>query len=245
LDAAFDAWPGIRVFGGLSVSRRLPSYQELFWSDSTVTRTNRPSAESHRVAEIGIEAGLPMGGGIRLAYSHRTIIDPILFAPLKGPSSPFASLSIANGPAIVTHSATLRLRFRVWLLEAEGNAMYLLQSSAGRRLDNLPTLSGRGGIFLRHSLFNGKLDLKTGFQGGFASGSTGMVFNPEVIAYVPSFGPALAARSDVNFFLVAHLGDAYIHFMWENLTDVDYFGTPFYPGGDRALRFGISWEFVN
>jgi hypothetical protein len=45
--------------------------------------------------------------------------------------------------------------------------------------------------------------------------------------------------------LTARIGEAYIHFVWENLLDSSLFATPYYPARDRALRFGVAWEFLN
>jgi hypothetical protein len=71
------------------------------------------------------------------------------------------------------------------------------------------------------------------------------VFNPELSAYIQNTGLPMGTTASVDFFLIGHIGDAYIHFIWENLANTTYYGTPYYPGGERAIRFGISWEFLN
>jgi hypothetical protein len=55
----------------------------------------------------------------------------------------------------------------------------------------------------------------------------------------------VARNGSVDFVLHAHLGDAFIHFVWENLTDAGYFMLPYYPDQDRQVRLGISWQFVD
>ena len=121
----------------------------------------------------------------------------------------------------------------------------MLRTAGGATLDDFPKLWGNGGVYFWSRLFNDKLELKAGVNGRFAFSHTGMAFNPEVVAYVPADGPPLGTSSSVDLFLIARIGDAHIHFIWENLTNVKYFTTPVYAGGERALRFGISWEFLN
>jgi outer membrane cobalamin receptor len=245
VDGRISLSDGITVFGGASTARRLPNYQELFWSDSTVTRTGGINAEAHRLVEAGMSYAFGGGGTVRLAYQHRTVTDPIRFAPFAGSASPFPGVNIANGPDLITHAASLQVNVRFWYLALEGTATYVLQSSGGTTLDEVPKLSGSGGIYFWHKLLHDRLELKGGIKGRMSFAHQGMAFNPEMVAYVPNMKTPLGTTSNIDFFLIAKLGDAYIHFMWENLTDVKYFGTPYYPGGERAVRFGLSWEFLN
>jgi outer membrane cobalamin receptor len=245
VDAHVKLSDEITLFGGASTSRRLPNYQELYWTDSTVIRTGEITAETHKVVEAGVIFYPGEGGAIRLAYEHRTVASPIIFSASTGTGSPFVGVSIANGPDVITHAATLQATLRFWYLAVEGNATYILQSSGGSTLDETPKLSGTGGIYFWHKLLHDRLELKAGVKGRFSFGHAGMLFNPEMVAYVPNSGTPLGTTSNVDFFLIAKLGDAYIHLMWENLTDVKYFGTPYYAGGERAVRFGLAWEFLN
>ena len=49
----------------------------------------------------------------------------------------------------------------------------------------------------------------------------------------------------VDFLLIAHIGSAYVHFVWENLLDRQYIMRIFYPMPERNIRFGISWDFLD
>ncbi|MEW6509323.1 MAG: putative porin [Bacteroidota bacterium] len=244
-DGTLRLFEGLSVFGGLSISRRVPTFQELFWVDSTVARTVKPVAETHRVAEAGIALDAGPAGGLRISFFHRTVVDPITISPLTGLSSPFPALRFGNGAALFSNGISARVDLRFWYIAVEGTAQYLLRTSGGERLDDYPKLAGSGGVYFWHRLLKDRLELKAGFKGSFAFAHEGLAFNPEVIAYVPSVGPALGTTGTVDFFLIAHIGDAYVHFMWENLPDVRWYGTPYYPAGERALRFGIAWEFMN
>ena len=244
-DATIRLGGWLGLYGGVSQSWRVPNYQELFWTDSTVVRTGPIVAEHHTDAEAGATFGTDETGRVRLALFHRTVTDPITFSPYNGTASPFPGAVISNGPAINTSGVTAHLDVRIWSFSLEGNLEYLLQKSGGGTLQAFPKFSGNGGIFFRRKLVNDKLELKTGFKGRFTLPYAGFVFNPEMIAYVANAGIPLGTSASADFFLIGHIGDAYIHFIWENLAGIRYYGTPFYPGGERAIRFGISWEFLN
>jgi hypothetical protein len=127
----------------------------------------------------------------------------------------------------------------------EGCALYLVQEDAqGSSSSTLPELTGQGGIYFWDTLLEGKLELKAGFRGRYVSRATEPRFNPEALAYVDLFS-STGAWSRLDFMAQAQIGAAQVHFIWENLTNVNYYGTPYYPGLDRSIRFGISWEFLN
>ncbi|HEX9656605.1 MAG TPA: putative porin, partial [Bacteroidota bacterium] len=100
-------------------------------------------------------------------------------------------------------------------------------------------------VFFRDKLFQDHLDLKAGLQGRVLTKHLGLTFNPEVLTYAMHTGPTIGPASSVDFLMVAHIGDAYIHLLWQNLLDTKYFLTPYYPVEERSVRFGIAWEFVN
>jgi outer membrane cobalamin receptor len=244
-DATLRIGGWLSLFGGASMSWRVPDYQELFWRDSTVVRNGPIVAEHHTLGEAGATIGSPETGTVRLALFHRTVVDPITFSPYNGTASPFPGATIANGPTVNTSGITAHIGIRFRSFSLEGNLEYLLQKSGGATLQAFPKLSGNGGVFFRQKLVNGKLELKTGFRGRFSLSYAGELFNPEMIAYVANTRTPLGTSASGDFFLIGHIGDAYIHFMWENLANIRYYGTPYYPGGERAIRFGISWEFLN
>ncbi len=244
-DATVRIGPGFSLYGGASTSWRVPDYQELFWTDSTVVRTGAVAAEHHAVEEAGASLAMPDGGTVRIAVFHRTVTNPVIYSPYNGAASPFPGALIANGPVLVTSGATASLDVRYRSFSLEGNVEYIVQRSGGATLGAYPKVSGSGGLYFRSRLVNDKLELKTGFKGRFSLGYSGSVFNPEIVAYVTNTGTPLGTSASGDFFLIGHIGDAYIHFMWENLANIRYYGTPYYPGGERAIRFGISWEFLN
>ena len=242
-DAKIRLGDRLSLFGGVSMSYRLPNYQELFWRDSTVVRTGTLVAEHHYVAEAGLAASTGNNGSVRITLFHRSVNDPITFGPYY--RLPFPGDSIANGPSLHTTGASAHVDIRFWNFSLEGNVEYMLQKSGGATLGAFPKFSGSGGIYFRRKIANDKLELKTGLRGRFTTPYEGLVFNPEIVAYMTNTGASLGTSASADFFLIGHIGDAYIHFMWENIAGIRYYGTPYYPGGERAIRFGISWEFTN
>lgn len=229
-DATLRIGRWLSLFGGASMSWRVPDYQELFWTDSTVVRSGPIVAEHHSVAEAGATIGSPGTGTVRLTLFHRTVTDPIMFSPYNGTASPFPGAVISNGPAINTNGISAHIDVRFLSFSLEGNVEYILQKSGGLILQSLPKLSGSGGLFFRRKLVNDKLELKTGFRGRFALPYQGVVFNPEMIAYVTNTGVPLGTSASADYFLIGHIGDAYVHFIWENIANIRYYGTPYYPG---------------
>lgn len=234
----------LHPFAGYSVSRRLPNYMELFWTDSTVTRSSTIAAETHRHAEAGAQLNVSDIGSVRAAYFQRIVDDPILILP-GAQGAVFNHLFFRNGERTVTEGLETRLSARVWRISLEGTATYVVQRRGGTTLPDLPKMFGAGGAYYWSKHFDDALEIKTGFSGKFQLSSTGMEFNPEVLAYVPSTGPGIGGGATVDFLLVAHIGNAYIHFIWENLTSAKYFATPYYPVLDRLVRIGVSWQFLD
>lgn len=245
-DATLKVMEGVSLFAGAAHSRRMPTYQELYWSDSTVSRVDPIVAEKHLQFETGAEMRFADNSFIRASYFHRTVDDAIRIISYATPVTHiFPALEFTNVPRVITSGVEARIGVHVWVLYLEGVGTYLLQTSEGVNTQLYPKISANGGIYYWNTLLNDKLELKVGFTGRYQSSYLGAEFNPEVLAYVLSRGPALQQSSSGDFYLTAHIGDAYIHLMWENLTSVQYYSTPFYPILDREIRLGVSWEFLN
>jgi outer membrane receptor protein involved in Fe transport len=245
-DATLKIIKGLSLFAGASRSARLPTYEELYWTDSSVTRTMPILAEKHLQLETGAEFTFGDNSFLRASYFHRTVDDAIQIVSYSTPSihvSP--ALAFTNVPQVVTSGIEAKVGLRIWVVYLEGVGTYMIQSSGGFDTQLFPHVWANGGIYYWKKLLKGKLELKVGFKGRYQSSHLGAEFNPELLAYVLSKGPALGQAASGDFFLSAHIGDAYIHFVWENLTSVQYFSTPFYPILDREIRIGVSWEFLN
>jgi len=237
---------GLSLSGGLSSSFRVPTYTELYWRDSTLSRPGPIAAEHHTLLEAGLSWESSAHGSARASFFHRTVTDPILLTAYRSLSdSTVPGVAVANGPVLMSSGISLGFDLRFGWLLLEGTGEFLLQRSGGVTLSAFPKISGRGGVYYRRRVVGDKLDLKIGVQGRFTGPYAGVRFNPEIIAAVANTGTPLGTSASGDFLVIAHIGDAYIHFVWENVASIRYYGTPFYPGTDRAIRFGISWEFLN
>jgi outer membrane cobalamin receptor len=236
---------GFTVRAGASLADRAPSFAELWWADSTVTRPNPIGPERHLILEAGLEWSNPDHGTVSLMLTRRRIANPILTAPFDG-SADIPLVYLYNGDQITTLSTELSMR--VWLLRhilVEGSGTYMLRHDGSDAvMTDYPKFWGQGGIYLAGKFFGDKLDLKAGARGHFRTSHDGYFFSARSQFAVPNT-LTLGMASTVDLLAVAHIGSAYVHIMWENVTSVRYFSSAYTPALERAVRFGISWEFSN
>ena len=239
--------PGdLTVLGGISFSRRAPTYTELFWTDSTVARDGPITTERHRLVEAGIEWVDTVHGHARLTIGYRTIDNPILTAPFNG-GGVFPGVRIYNGDRISTLTAEVSLQVRLFhFVQIEGSWTFMIRKDgSGAVVDDYPRFWGDCGIYLAGAFVGGKLDLKAGVHSRITTRYSGYLFSPSALFMVPNTITSLGMGSTLDLVAVAHIGSAYVHILWENVTSTKYFTSPFTPALDRTLRFGISWEFMN
>ena len=243
-DASLAINNNVTVFGGLSISKRVPTYQELYWSDSTVSRSSNLIPEQHRQIEIGAHVNSGGAFDLRTAFFHRKVENAIELVSY-GSGRVFPGVLFSNVGTVTTTGVEAKLTARFWVLSLDGVGMYVMKKVGGTRDRHLPELSGNGGVYYWNKLLNDDLELKVGLRGRFVTSQEPTGFNPEAVAYVQQPGAAFWSGSSVDFFLIAHIGNAYVHLMWDNLTNAEYYVTPYYPVLDRAFRLKVSWEFLN
>ncbi len=243
-DARLGIAEGLAAFGGLSSSYRVPNFTELYWTDSTAHGDPGLGPEHHMVYEAGLEWRTDRENYVRITLNHRAIGNPIFIERIDTPFI-FPRLRFVQGDHEDLTDINVGFALRVWRLLFEGNGTYFIARNGGTSTEDLPRLRIAGGAYFRDELFKGHLDLKVGVRGWYRTGYNGDVFNPQVLAFVPNAGLPLGRAASVDFVLLAHLADAQIHFIWENLPGIAYFASPSYPGLDRVLRFGVSWDFWN
>ncbi|MCC6398136.1 MAG: TonB-dependent receptor plug domain-containing protein [Bacteroidetes bacterium] len=235
----------ITVQGGLSVSHRPGTYAELFWTDSTVFRSDLPAQERHIQGEIGARWEFGEHAHARLVYAYRTVRDPILFSVVSA-SDLRPKIQLSRGDKLQIHSVELSLGFRIGFIMVEGTGTYIRQTDAsGIEAKEIPPLQARGGVYFRDRILGGALDLQAGVRAQARTGFDGSTILGETLFPLQNARARIGMASALDLVLVARLGDAYIHFLWENITDATYFTTPFTPALDRNIRFGVSWEFTN
>jgi len=245
-DLRADLGGGFSFRGGAALAQRAPTYPELFWVDSTLVRDGSIATEKHRLVEAGVAWTGHDIGTVQLMLAQRSVSNPILTSQYAT-GAPFPGVRLYNGDDITTLTAELSLELRLFgYVKVEGTGTYMLRHDAsGSQLNDYPAFWGEGGIYLAGMFFNENLDLKAGVHGRVTTGYSGYLLSPSSLFAVPNTIASLGMGSTLDLVAIAHVGSAYVHLMWENLTNTRFFTSPFTPALDRALRFGISWEFAN
>jgi outer membrane cobalamin receptor len=243
-DARVTLADGLALFGGVSRSLRYPTFTELYWTDSTVSRAGPIVEERHLLAEAGLQVTLQDLGWLWIAAFLRRIEDPITTSSFRT-GSPFPGVEFSNGAVLESYGGEFRFLLRPWLLEIDGTGRLMVQRQSGVDPRSMPAFLGDASVSIKDSLLDGALRLKAGLRGRFATAHRGMQFTPEVLAYVPSSGRDLGGWAAVDLVVRAGIGDAVVHFTWENLTGADYYSSAFYPGYARGIRLGLTWDFLN
>lgn len=240
-DLRFGADSTVLIWAGYSRSFRYPTVQEMSAGlDSLHFVRDGIRPESHDLFEVGLALS-DRQRELRVTVFHRRITDPIDLNPDERTTPP-----IPTDPSGQTtmQGFTLSGTMRVSSFTVRGNVQYLSVDDRAAGRQRIPAWDGLGELYYQDKLVGGHLGLKTGIRLKGFSEYHASGFDPRTQWSAPLSPEREISPSVVtDFFLVAHLGDAYIHLDWENLSDRDYVMTYFYPMPDRAIRFGLTWEF--
>ena len=193
------------------------------------------------------EAGVQWKSGgttLRLSARQTTLFHPIVLDTL-----PLTGNATYYDPGTQHfRSAVVSAHVQWENFHAEGSASFtdvkdVMRDSVSLRL--FPQWTANGSIYFDGWLANGHLDLRIGIRGTFVSQQSGMSPLDEYAYWIPSARVRYGPVGTADFFMVAKIGDAYVHLIWENLAGNQYFLAPFYPMYDRNIRFGVTWEFVD
>jgi outer membrane cobalamin receptor len=240
-DAGINPDTNFYFFGGFSHSYRFPTIEERFWNDRILSSASFSApTEQHDLLEAGIRIRNSETVSGELKYFHRDIHDGIIIAADSGTSPSF---HYAIDPKLTVHGVSGNLSIRIGKFFAEGSGQFINYSDSSVSL--VPHLTGTGGLYYWTELLDGHLHLKTGLRGRLVPSYLAPGYDPEVQYFLPgkSTETDLVGLMDVIF--IAKIGSAYIHLVWNNFFDRKYYITSIYPMPDRALQFGVSWEFAN
>lgn len=245
-DASFRPLSWLELGVGYSHSYRFPTIQEEYWRDSVVSAALQSIApETHNL----IEGKLRLLGGqtstLELTIFRRTIHDAIV--PMSaGLLTPFPSIRFTSHSKLTLQGFDGKAEVRWGVLYGEGVLQFIeVKTNDFTYITLLPKWYAFGGLYYWNKLLSNSLDLKIGVRGKAFSAYQGMEYNPQAQMYVTSVQKKVDAVGVGDFVLLAHIGDAYVHFVLENLFARRYFITPTYPQLERTLRFGISWTFLD
>ncbi len=242
-DVILKPTPCTELSGGVSSTRRFPTFQELWGQAPSVgSRLADAAPEKHKLLEAGFRWNYTPRFSMQVKAYQREINDGIGIVQADEGDTIHQYYFERTGLITlkgIDGSASLRLGS--WLIE--GTARYLHRSDDnGNPLQ--PRWTGRGGFYFHDTLVHGHLGLKAGVRGSYFSGFSGNTFDGMTYLYLPGSHPVeIPATATLDLVIIAHIGDAYIHFIWDNLLDKNYIMTDYYPMTGRQLRFGVSWSF--
>ena len=231
----------LTVTGGFSRSHRFPSFAEAFGVRSLALPLSTPDPERHDVIAGGLFAGDSGGTYASVSVFHREVRGAVILDSAATAGGPPLAYDRRGNEIRSGISAAAALRIGSFLAEFTGD---YLAYGEGTRRRYAPGWNLGGGIYIRDRLVGGHLDLKMGFRGRYFSAYDGEGYSQRYELFVPT-GFDIPPAETVDFVLFAGIGDAVIHFIWENLLDRHYTMLVLYPMDDRAVRFGLTWNFLD
>ncbi len=235
--------PWIEFFAGYSHSRYFPLTEINGISPLDLKFVLEP--EVHDLVETGIELINSSENSFGIKYFHRNIQNAINLVPsASGGNTDFG---FSNLGTRILQGFSVHTSERAGSFVLEGTAQYLNVDDKQYSVATLPEWSADGGFYYWDTLLTHHLNLKCGLEGKVFSSYFGYPFNDQALAYI-QFEPGgieIPGSAVLNFVILAHLGDAYVHIIIDNILDRQYVMNVFYPMVDRSLRFGVSWEFNN
>lgn len=235
--------PWLIVWGDQSRSYRFPTIQELFWTDSTVTRFGSIGKESHDLLQIGVKAtGRTLDAS--LAFFRKRIENEIVFLPRTAQdlAYPVFTVSSISNPEDYA-GLTGDVRFRVWQFELAGNVTFTNTQGTGTNATIIPKFTSFGELAYRNQFNGDELDLKAAVRLQVVSHNRGLAFIPGLGVFGGQGYAEMPAFTKLDFYLVARLGDAYLTLEWENPLNVNAMTIPYYPLLDRNIKLGVNWVF--
>lgn len=142
-------------------------------------------------------------------------------------------------------------------ISLQENFTYYLNNDE-RIYSGLAEFENKASIFYSDILFNGNLNLKTGFnfysignrfeqrfdfEKGISS-SYYIFLNDNSLKQISD--KKFSTSFKLDFFLIGTIQEnAKVYVTWENLLDSKFFYIPYYPAYPRNIRIGVAWNFYN
>jgi len=240
VDAAFTPVASVTVRGSASRSHRFPSFIEAFGIQSVALPLTVNDAERHDLLSGGVTIGDSGGTFFSADVFHRSVAGAVTLDSASGTGQPTLAFRRAEESR---EGVSAHARLVVGSIMAEADADLLLYGG-DVTYRYAPRWSLGSGLYFRDRLVGGHLDLKAGLRGRYFTAYDGGRLSRRYETYIPSDSRVPPAGT-IDIVLVAGIGDAFIHFIWENLLDRDYFMEVLYPANDRSIRFGVTWSFLD
>lgn len=233
---------GMSIFGGYANTFRLPTMQELYWMDSTVTRTGDIKREFHVLSQIGLRFQPSHSLDIALSAFTKRIHDAIVFLPLSS-SATFPRVNIANISGVSLAGVTASVSWGIGNFELSSAFTYTEYKQADTATVAFPKFVLRSELSYRGKWLTDVLDLKLGVRSISMSKQDGYQFIPPTLTFTPQSETRQGSFSTFDLFAIGKLGDAYITLVWENPLKINYVLTSTYPMPTRNIKLGVNWIF--
>jgi len=245
-DAQIEINKCFKIMGGYSRSYRIPTFEERHGVDTVLASSildDEP--ERHHIFELGMIWKYSQNIFFELRSYHRIIWNYITIQPAAHTlgTSPY-EFTRHEKKIIQGFSGRGSIRFGIIQIECNGQFTEVIDN-ADKEI-TFPKWTASGGIYYWNKILGNHLDLKAGIQGKYFTNYIGRLFDQQAQVYLPYENSIdIKPNGTIDIVILGHIGNAYIHFIWDNILNRKYIMNNFYPMPERQIRFGISWEFLD
>jgi outer membrane cobalamin receptor len=234
---------GISAWGTISRSFRYPTIQELYWTDSTLTRTGLPGKETHSRLEFGVRLKTnPLSISLK---GYKRKIDNAVVVTQKGNLDAGANQLLMFFPQVDVQGAAADLSIQLWRLTLVGNLAYTDYQQQINSTQPFPRFSSYGEMSYSDEFGNHVVDLKVAVRLKAMSHHFGLQFIPEQYSFVQQNAALTPGYSTLDLYTVVKIGDAHVMLVWENPLNVKGMMAPYYPLLGRNIKLGVNWVFTD
>ena len=241
---AVHPWSWLSISFDASWFDRLPTIQELYWTDSTIFRPSPIQKERHTLYQAGVRMFHDSTMDIHIGAFQRLADNAIVYS--AGTTASGAPATIIENIAkeeILGITGSARVCWK-WF-EAYGT-MTLTKTTQNDTLKTLmPDVIFSGELSYRNKALLGVYDVRLGVRSSFYNRQDGMTLIPALLAYqaYQSQGFMFGKTTTLDLFLVLKIGDAHVSLSYLNVMNLHYMLAPIYPMQSGGLRIGVNWEF--
>jgi outer membrane cobalamin receptor len=234
---------GLSVRGSMTRSYRYPTLQELYWSDSTLSRNGLPGKETHSAFEIGV-AWKRHPFSVSLQAYKRTIDNAIILAQLGSVDAGTNNILMLY-PQVDMNGVSGEMSYQLWRLTATARLTYTDYAQQSRSAQPFPRFSSLSELSYSDVFGNHVVDLTIAARLRAMSHHYGLQFVPQQFTFIQQNSSLTPGFSSLDLYAVAKIGDAHVTFVWENPFNVSAMMVPYYPLLGRNVKIGVNWVFAD
>jgi hypothetical protein len=223
---------------------RLPTIQELYWTDSTIFRPSAIQKERHTLYQVGMGMHSDSSVDVHVGAFQRLVDNAINFSTSTTASGTAATVinNIAKEEILgITGSARV-----CWKWFEVYGTMTLTKTTQNDSLKTfMPDVLFSGELSYRNKALLGVYNVRLGVRSSFYNRQNGMTLIPSLLAYQEYQGYNIGRTTTLDIFLVLKIGDAHLSLSYLNAMNLRYMQAPIYPMPSAAIRIGVNWEFLD